>query len=104
MQRQLIQLLVFVSLGFSWAKAEYRVFELRIGPPDSQDFRIKLSQLDALQYRGYHHVPKGYVVEYIDTWMCKGRTSGKPFCPRPDRGTNDPGAMTRTPAQAAQKP
>ncbi len=93
------------------AQAEYRVFLLRISkiptsPPipsspennsDTNstttgrspaaaplDFRLVESTLDPVQYRGYYLVGSDEKVEYIDTWMCKGRTDQfASLCPNP---------------------
>lgn len=96
----------------SSANAEYRVFLLRISkipatpppttaplgtPPENTttstnrdpasatlDYRLVESTLDPVQYRGYYLVGADEKVEYIDTWMCKGRTDQfASLCPNP---------------------
>lgn len=49
------------------------------------DFRLVESTLDPVQYRGYYLVASDEVIEYIDTWMCTGRTNQftGSHCPNP---------------------
>ena len=47
---------VICVLTASNARAEYRVFNLRISNQDGTQFREVLSTLDPDQYRGYHTV------------------------------------------------
>ena len=68
------------------AKAEYRVFNLRISSVDGTQTREVTSTLDPDQYRGYHTVRPDENIVYTNTWRCKGRTSDhKEFCPDPKR-------------------
>jgi hypothetical protein len=76
----------FMSLLFaSAARAEYRVFVLKIFKQDNpQDFRLVESTLDHVQYRYYNYVAPSEQVTYIDTWRCYGRTGDfQPLCPNP---------------------
>lgn len=92
--------------------AEYRVFELEITtyaeeparepsstpsadsqpdttpmPPEELGKRVFLSTLDPQQYRGYYIVQPNEKIRYISTWRCRGRTSGKDYCPNPKAKT-----------------
>jgi hypothetical protein len=86
------------------SNAEYRVFELEIAsytdngngsetspapasPPEEPEKRIILSTLDPEQYRGYHTIQPNEKIRYISTWRCKGRTTGKDYCPNPKAKT-----------------
>lgn len=74
-------------------QAEYRVFELEITayeqaePPAEIGKRVVVSTLDPQQYRGYHIVQPNEKIRYISTWRCRGRTSGKDYCPNPKAKT-----------------
>lgn len=90
----LFALAIFFS---TFSYAEYRVFTLRIetGP---EDVAFVASTLDPDQYRGYHHVPAGAIITYVDTWKCYGRTDGmRPFCPNPRPPAESPDMTTETP-------
>lgn len=86
-----------------FSQAEYRVFLLKIEkvsptatPADSVPpaYRLVESTLDPLQYPGYYPVAADERVTYIETWRCKGNTSGfKPHCPNP-KGTLPPSDST----------
>jgi|JI10StandDraft_1071094.scaffolds.fasta_scaffold51589_7 hypothetical protein len=73
--------------------AEYRVFELEITSYEQDAAqtetgkRTTLSTLDPEQYRGYHTIQPNEKVRYISTWRCKGRTTGKDYCPNPKAKT-----------------
>jgi hypothetical protein len=98
---------VLTLLGFfslSTARAEYRVFLLKISktstepntnstaapnaPAESISFE---STLDPEQYRGYYPLAANETITYTDTWRCRGRTDNRPHCPNP-----------RAPAAAAE--
>ncbi len=64
----------------SIAHAEYRVFHLIIY---SDSEKQVLSNLDPEQYVRYYPILSGEKIKYIDTWICKGRTNGKDYCPNP---------------------
>jgi hypothetical protein len=88
------------------AKAEYRVFNLRISTADGTQTREVTSTLDPDQYRGYHTVRPDENIVYTNTWRCKGRTSNyKEFCPDPKRTLAADGttpAETAPPTEAGQ--
>jgi hypothetical protein len=66
------------------AKAEYRVFLLRIQNIQSKEVRTLESTLDPIQYPYYNTVSPDERVSYAETWRCFGRTGGfAPFCPNP---------------------
>jgi hypothetical protein len=69
-------------LGFS-AFAEYRAFLLEIKSADGQSTRTVKSNLDPLQYPAFYPLKTGETISYTDTWMCEGRTGGKPLCKSP---------------------
>lgn len=85
-------------IPFQFPKAEYRAFLLKITqPPDPNaanqppaenvqpPFRLVKSNLDHLQYPMYYPLQPGETIEYIDTWMCPGRTGGMtPICESPE--------------------
>lgn len=78
LQRALLfSLFVFSS---SQVRAEYRVFQLIIY---SDSEKQVLSNLDPEQYIRYYPILKGEKIKYTTTWMCKGRTNGKEYCPNP---------------------
>lgn len=67
------------------AHAEYRAFELLITNTETGTDRTVISTLDPRQYRGYHPVAAAEIVQYTDTWMCRGNTSGmKAICAKPE--------------------
>jgi len=94
-----MKLLIFSLLlmtGFS-VHAEYRAFELVITDSTSGSKRIVLSQMDPLQYVRYHPVKASEIVQYQDTWRCRGNTSWfQPICPKPLREPKAPSAATTT--------
>ena len=64
------------------AKAEYRAFLLRITGPQGE--RLVKSNHDPEQYVGYFPIQQNEQIVYVDTWMCKGRTSDfRQICPSP---------------------
>ncbi len=74
--------LVFAFLTI--AHAEYRAFELVITNAATGQERVVISTLDPNQYRGYYPVAVEEKVTYRSTWKCKGNTSLKPVCSKPD--------------------
>lgn len=86
MKKLALFLILFSSLQNTYA--EYRAFLLKISqpvennpdnpsPPDAQPaFRLVRSNLDHLQYGQYYPLLPGEKIQYIDTWMCRGRTGG----------------------------
>jgi hypothetical protein len=70
-------------LGIS-ARAEYRAFLLKISTANSPDIRLIKSQLEPEQYPTYYPLRPGEKIQYIDTWMCRGRTNeDTDICPSP---------------------
>lgn len=73
------------------AKAEYRAYRLKINNTTTGQERIVLSTLDHIQYPGYHPVNANETVQYVESWMCRGNTSGyKPICAQPSTRTDGP--------------
>jgi hypothetical protein len=74
--------IIFIFITFP-AFAEYRAFLLKISGP-GPDFRLVRASLDPIQYPYYHPVKPDQIVTYVDTWMCRGRTSYlQPVCGSP---------------------
>ena len=103
------RLILFCSLALlttpDLGLAEYRVFLLKISKKpkaapttetpitetqatEAPVDRIFPSTLDPEQYRGYYPVASDEIIQYIDTWMCRGRTDGKKLCPSPRQPAN----------------
>lgn len=76
-----ITLLTLVSLA---AQAEYRVFVLKITNSKTQKSQTRYSTMDPLQYKTIYPLSADETIEYVDTWRCKGNTSGfKVHCAKP---------------------
>ena len=90
---------VFFLLISIQAHAEYRAFLLQISNADGTETKQIKSTLDPDQYRGYHTVLDTERIFYIDTWMCRGRTSEQDICPSP-RELAVEAAETADPASA----
>lgn len=58
------------------AFAEYRVFTLQITNVKTNTNRQFDSTLDPEQYKSFYTLKQTEKIQYIDTWMCKGNTSG----------------------------
>lgn len=87
----MLSFILFLNLHFipSSVWAEYRVFNLIISRGTSQ--RTLASTLDPLQYPGYFPLQAGEKVEYVETWMCLGRTENfKDLCPNPQKAQIQP--------------
>ena len=75
-------IILFLSPAFLFA--EYRVFELTITNTKTKKSRKVHSQLDAIQYRDYHHLQSWEKLKMTDTWMCwKRHKAYVPLCKRP---------------------
>lgn len=84
--------MILLALAFlSSAQAEYRAFELVITNAATGQERVVVSTLDPNQYRVFYPVAIEEKVTYRATWRCKGNTSLKPVCGKPDLG---PGLKT----------
>ncbi|MBX2987064.1 MAG: hypothetical protein KF802_04120 [Bdellovibrionaceae bacterium] len=90
MRNRIFSLLVFGLVGALTpaARAEYRVFVLKISkappaPGQPAEERFIESNLDPWQYVGFYPIHPTETVTYTDTWMCRERTGGRPFCPNP---------------------
>lgn len=81
----LLTFLISITAG-----AEYRAFELVISNSATGQERVEISTLDPLQYRVYYPVGLDDKVTYRSTWRCRGNTSNKPICPRPEKAALDP--------------
>lgn len=64
-------ILIFLSLS---AFAENRIFLLQISNLKTLKSRTVYSSLDPLQYKNFYPLNRDEVIEYIDTWRCKGHT------------------------------
>ena len=88
-------LFLFASNAF----AEYRVFQLRLSR-GAGEVREVLSTLDPYQYTTYYPVDPDVSVEYMDSWLCLGDTSGfREYCKKPNR---QPAALNYSPETATQ--
>lgn len=88
--------MIYVAFAFlSLAQAEYRAFELVITNAATGQERVVISTLDPNQYRGYYPVGFEETVTYRSTWKCKGNTSLKPICSKPESAPSP-----KTPAPA----
>jgi hypothetical protein len=86
---------LLIPLG---AHAEYRAFELVITDSATGQERTDLSTLDPNQYRAYHPVKYTESVKYTATWMCKGNTSYKSICSKPENQDAKPAPGLPTPS------
>ena len=76
-----IILLTMVSIS---AQAEYRMFVLKITNNKTQKSQTRYSTMDPLQYKTIYPLSADESIEYVDTWRCKGNTSGfKVHCAKP---------------------
>ena len=72
-----------LMLSFS-ARAEYRVYKLRITNQQTGKSRDLLSTLMPSEYKTYNTLGSFEKMELIDHWMCWRRSDGfKPLCTRP---------------------
>lgn len=79
--------LFFNTIVFAFcniARAEYRVFELVIRDPLTNQSRTVISTLDDIQYPEYYHLNPNEQIQIQATWMCWKRSDyfQKP-CPNP---------------------
>ncbi len=80
--RFLAAALLFVFLPM--AKGEYRAFLLQIKAKTGEPIRNFPSTLDPEQYRGYFPLAADEKIEYVETWMCRGRTGSlQKICDNP---------------------
>ena len=75
---------IFIALVSLAAQAEYRVFVLKITNSKTQKTQTRYSTMDPLQYKTIYPLSPEESIEYVDTWRCKGNTSGfKAHCTKP---------------------
>lgn len=87
---------LFVFLVTIKSLAEYRVFTLMITNTKTGENKQFDSTLDPEQYITFFPLTSDEIIEYTQTWRCKGRTSDfKAHCVQPEK---------RTPSQAVVKP
>jgi len=70
------------------ARAEYRVFILKIEDTATHQSRTVQTTLDHLQYAGYYPVRASETVSIQETWMCFNRSDRsqdleQKYCPNP---------------------
>ncbi len=107
-----------------FAQAEYRVFLLELTetpetteappaagaptatkPPGAPIKTQFPSNLDPRQYVGYFPLKPNQSLDYIDTWMCPGRTDYfKPYCPTPARNPAALPSLATPPAPETPAP
>ena len=83
-------ILFTLLITFMSAQAEYRAFELVITDSATGNERVQISTLDPNQYRTYYPVKYTETVQYRATWMCRGNTSARPICSRPEEQDSQP--------------
>ncbi len=89
-------LVISVGLVMSLsAKAEYRVFILKIEDKATGQSRSVTTTLDHLQYSGYYPVRTTEAVSIQETWMCRNRSDRsqdieQKFCPNPKTSSARP--------------
>lgn len=75
---------ILLTLATLTAQAEYRVFVLKITNSKTQKSQTRYSTMDPLQYKTIYPLSADETIEYVDTWRCKGNTSGfKVHCAKP---------------------
>lgn len=75
---------ILLSLASLSAQAEYRMFVLKITNNKTQKSQTRYSSMDPLQYKTIYPLSPDESIEYVDTWRCKGNTSGfKVPCAKP---------------------
>jgi hypothetical protein len=74
--RYLLFSFLSLSLGLipAISDAELRVFRLAITNAKTGQSRSVMSNLDNIQYPGYHHVKPDETVTIQETWMCRKRS------------------------------
>ncbi len=92
-----LPLLFFLSFVYiPKVYGEYRVFVLEISKPNPDKSqppikRTVQSNLDPVQYRDYYPLTPDEQIDYVDTWMCTGRTSEfLDYCPAPSQKAQIP--------------
>lgn len=70
-----IVIIIFFQILVCSAKAEYRVYLLQIKNRLTQQVILREHTLDPVQYRSIYGLGPDEDITYIDTWMCRGRTS-----------------------------
>lgn len=88
---RLLRAFIFVcfALAFSNARADYRVFTLKIEDSTTGQSRTVNTTLDHLQYASYYPVRTNETVSIADTWMCRNYRSdvsqdiNQRYCPNP---------------------
>ncbi len=82
--------LAIIHLLVQLAVAEYRVFELVITNQSTGQERVEISTLDPNQYPTYYPIKAEETVTYRSTWRCRGNTSKKPVCSKPETADRNP--------------
>lgn len=93
---------LFISLALCLfavtARAEYRVYVLKIEDSTTGQSRAVTTTLDDLQYPGYYPVRASETVSIAETWMCRYTRSDfsqdveQKYCPNPRAPASAPGA------------
>lgn len=83
------------------AKAEFRVFRLKIVNSETGTDREVVSRLDDLQYAGYFPIKRSEAISIEQTWMCFDRNDyAGTLCPAPEQTAPAPASapLDRNPA------
>ena len=79
--KKLIQLIVILfAPGLSIS--EYRAYRLEVENLETGETREVVSTLDHIQYPQYYPLNPNETINYVESWMCWGRTSRRPACER----------------------
>jgi len=113
-----------IGIGFvTSAKAEYRVFVLKIEDSTTGQSRTVTTTLDHIQYPEYYPVRTSETVSISETWMCRNRSDfsqdpAQKYCTNPrgpasasdtsgglgNASFTDPKAATNPPGKSGTKP
>jgi hypothetical protein len=76
---------VFILLTtLQLAHAEYRTYRLQV-TKDDKPVREVVATLDHVQYPEYYPLNANEKIEYVESWMCWGRTEAfEPPCTNPN--------------------
>lgn len=79
--------ILWFGLGVLPARAEYRVYQLKITDTLTQKSREVLSTMMPAAYIVYYPIRSSEMVEIVDNWMCWKRSDGyQKLCTRPFAG------------------
>lgn len=86
---------IFIILSTITARAEYRVFTLKITNTKTQVSHTIKSTLDPEQYKSYFPLQYDEQISYVKTWRCQGSTRDfTALCEAPLSLTPSPASTT----------